>query len=174
MCGRFALPATESLADHFSLKQSLTLAPRYNITPSQEIAAIRFNVDTGARELVMLRWGLIPFWAKDTRIGYKTINARTEGIADKPAYRDAFKKRRCLIPALGFYEWDHKMKSNPPYFIRLMDSDIMTFAGLWERWKGKGSEVIESCTIITTEANGLVGKIHDRMPAIIEPGDYEA
>jgi putative SOS response-associated peptidase YedK len=101
------------------------------------------------------------------------INARAEGIETKPSFREAFKKRRCLIPSLGFYEWDHKTKNNPPYFIRRKDSEILVFAGLWEHWKGKDGEIMESCTIITTNANELVSKIHDRMPAIIEPENYD-
>jgi putative SOS response-associated peptidase YedK len=172
MCGRFALPTPEVLAEHFKLRETPILEPRYNISPSQDIAVIRLHPETGTRELVLLRWGLIPFWAKDTKIGYKMINARADGIENKPSFRAAFKRRRCLVPALGFYEWDHKQKTNPPYFIRLKDSDLLAFAGLWEHWQGEGGEIIESCTIVTTEANGLVGTIHDRMPAIIEPGNY--
>ena len=173
MCGRFALPTPEELASHFNLKKTPGLEPRYNITPSQDIAAVRLISGTPDRELVMLKWGLIPFWAKDKKIGYKLINARAEGIAGKPAFRAAFRQRRCLIPARGFFEWLHTTKTKQPYFVRLKETDILAFAGLWEHWQGEDGEIIESCTIITTRANTTVGKIHDRMPAIIEPVQYE-
>jgi putative SOS response-associated peptidase YedK len=173
MCGRFALPTPEELTGHFSVKKSLDLAPRYNIAPSQDIAAIRLIPHTSVREIAMLRWGLIPFWAKDRKIGYKMINARAESVADKPAFRVAFRQRRCLIPASGFFEWNHKNETKQPYFIRLKDSNILAFAGLWEHWAGKDGEVIDSCTIITTGANETVGNIHDRMPVIIEPELYD-
>ncbi|MFH1216492.1 MAG: SOS response-associated peptidase [Pseudomonadota bacterium] len=173
MCGRFALPTPEELAGHFNLKTAPELAPRYNITPGTDIAVVRHISGSNARELVMLKWGLIPFWAKDKKIGYKMINARAEGIAGKPAFRAALRHRRCLIPALGFFEWLHTTKSKQPYFIRLKETDILAFAGLWEHWQGEAGEIIESCTIITTSANQTVGTIHDRMPAIIEPVQYE-
>lgn len=173
MCGRFALPTPEELARHFGLKKTPDLKPRYNIAPSQDIAVVRQIPETLDRELVLLRWGLIPFWAKDKKIGYKMINARAESIANKPAFRAAFKRRHCLIPASGFFEWDHKSKTKQPYFIRLKNSNILAFASLWEHWQGGDGEIIESCTIITTNANKTVGKIHDRMPAIIEPENYE-
>lgn len=173
MCGRFALPTPEELAGHFNLKKTPGLEPRYNIAPSQDVAAVRLISGTPDRELVMLKWGLIPFWAKDKKIGYKMINARAEGIAGKPAFRAPFRQRRCLIPALGFFEWLHTTKTKQPYFVRLKETDILAFAGLWEHWQGKDGEIIESCTIITTGANQTVGTIHDRMPAIIEPVQYE-
>lgn len=149
MCGRFALPTIEGIAQYFNLKEEPNFGPRYNIAPSQDIAVVRINPDTADRELVMLHWGLIPFWAKDKKIGYKMIKARAESVAEKPAFRAVFKRSRCLIPALGFYEWDHKTKTNQPYFIRLKDSDVLAFAGLWEHWEGEGDEVIDSCTILS-------------------------
>ena len=173
MCGRFALPTPEVLASHFSVKKSPDLAPRYNIAPSQDIAVIRLISHTSVREIAMLRWGLIPFWAKDRKVGYKMINARAESVADKPAFRSAFRQWRCLIPATGFFEWSHKNKTKQPYFIKLKDSNILAFAGLWEHWAGRDGEVIDSCTIITTGANETVGNIHDRMPVIIEPELYD-
>jgi putative SOS response-associated peptidase YedK len=173
MCGRFALSAPEELASRFKLKNAPELAPRYNIAPSQDVAVVRLVPGTLEPEIVMLRWGLIPFWARDRKIGYKMINARGESIADKPAFRAAFKHRHCLIPASGFYEWDHKTQTNRPYFIRQKDTDILAFAGLWEHWQGEDGETVESCTIITTNANRIVGKIHDRMPVIIEPDKYD-
>jgi putative SOS response-associated peptidase YedK len=173
MCGRFALPTPEVLASHFSVKKTPDLAQRYNIAPSQDISAVRLIPYTADREIVLLRWGLIPFWAKDRKIGYKMINARAESVADKPAFRTAFRQRRCLIPAAGFFEWSHKAKTKQPYYIRLKDSNILAFAGLWEHWVGKNGEIIDSCTIITTDANKTVGNIHDRMPVIIESELYD-
>ncbi|MBU0909105.1 MAG: SOS response-associated peptidase [Proteobacteria bacterium] len=171
MCGRFALPTFEGLASHFRLQSAPALAPRYNITPGTDIAVVRLISDAHDRELVLLRWGLVPYWAKDKKIGCKLVNARAESVADKPAFRDAFRQRRCLIPALGFYEW--LAKARQPYFVRLKESGILAFAGLWDRWRGENNETIESCAIITTGANLMVGRIHDRMPAIIEPAHYD-
>jgi len=173
MCGRFALPTPEELAGHFNLKNTFKLEPRYNIAPSQDIVAMRSIPDTTEREFVLLRWGFIPFWAKDTKIGYKMINARSETVADKPAFRAAFRHRRCLIPAAGFFEWSHKAKTKHPYYIKLKESNILAFAGLWEHWEGDSGETVESCTIITTEANKTVRNIHDRMPVIISPELYD-
>jgi len=135
---------------------------------------VRLMADSANRELVLLKWGLIPFWAKDKKIGYKMINARAESVGNKPSFRAAFRHRRCLIPAGGFFEWDHSAPAKQPYYIRRSDSELLAFAGLWEHWQGQDGEIIESCTIITTEANSLVGKIHDRMPVIIEPIQYAA
>jgi len=173
MCGRFALRNPYKIAGHFNLKEMPDLPPRYNIAPSQEVAAVRFLPNAPTRELVLLKWGLIPFWAKDKKIAYKMINARAETVADKPAFRGAFRHHRCLIPASGFYEWGHKNKTKQPYFIKLKDSAIFSLAGLWEHWEGDGGEVIESCTIITTAANKTVGNMHDRMPVIVKPEQYD-
>ncbi len=172
MCGRFALPTPENLATHFNLRTCPEIEPRYNIAPSQDIAAVRLMADSANRELVLLKWGLVPFWAKDKKIGYKMINARAESVGNKPSFRAAFRHRRCLIPAGGFFEWDHSAPAKQPYYIRRNDSELLAFAGLWEHWQGQDDEIIESCTILTTEANTLVGKIHDRMPVIIEPIQY--
>lgn len=172
MCGRFALPNPEEIAGHFNLYQIPNFAPRYNIAPSQDIAAVRIIPQASTRELIHFRWGLIPSWAKDKKVGYKMINARAETIADKPAFRAAFKYRRCLIPACGFFEWSHDEKFKQPYFIKLKDTPIFAFAGLWEHWKGDNGEVIESCTIITVDANKAVKDVHDRMPVIIRPEQY--
>jgi putative SOS response-associated peptidase YedK len=125
------------------------------------------------RELAMLRWGLVPFWAKDLKIGYRTINARAETVASKPAFRAAFRQRRCLIPADGFYEWKTQSGGKQPYYIRLKHNHLFAFAGLWEHWKSETGEIMESCTIIVTNANELVRSIHDRMPVILNPNDYE-
>ena len=175
MCGRFILITIgQIIGEEFQLPKAPDLAPRYNIAPSQSVAAIRSVKESNLREWCMLRWGLIPFWAKDAKIGYRTINAKSETVADKPAFRAAFKHRRCLIPADGFYEWRrHKgRKQKQPYFIRLKEERIFAFAGLWEHWKAADGEVIESCTILTTEPNKLIGELHDRMPVILAEKDW--
>lgn len=144
------------------------------VAPSQDVAVVRQS-ETGERELVRLRWGLIPFWAKDEKIGYKTIDARAETVAEKPAFRAAFRKRRCLIPASGFYEWQVKGGDSPkqPFYITGRDGVPLTFAGLWESWEGAGQPV-ESCTIMVTAANDFLKPIHDRMPVIVAPEDFNA
>ena len=176
MCGRFILITLgDIIGEEFQLAKKPDLIPRFNIAPSQSISAIRISTDSNLRELCTLQWGLIPFWAKDTKIGYRTINARSETVADKPAFRAAFKHRRCLIPADGFYEWKrHKgRKQNQPYFFQLKEARVFAFAGLWEHWKSADGEVVESCTILTTESNELVGQLHDRMPVILDRKHYE-
>lgn len=173
MCGRFVLMALgRMVAELFELEEEPLLEPRYNIAPTQPVAVVRLAADRVTRELATLRWGLIPFWAKDTKIGYKMINAKSETIAEKPAFRVAFKHRRCLIPADGFYEWKKRKDSKQPYLVRMKDSLPFAFAGLWEHWDGKDGEVIQSCIILTTDANDLVMEIHDRMPVILHPKDY--
>ena len=178
MCGRFAFRASRKrLKEEFDLpgpEDALPELPaRYNIAPGTDIAAIRQRPES-PRELAMLRWGLIPSWAKDKKTGYRMINARAESVMKKPAFRNAFRYRRCLIPASGFYEWQKTGGKKQPWFITLKDTDLFAFAGLWERWKNPEdeSEVIESCTIITTDSNELVRPLHDRMPVILEKPHY--
>jgi putative SOS response-associated peptidase YedK len=172
MCGRYTLhTAFETLQKHFQVSNQLKLIPRFNIAPSQSVAAVRMG--TTDWELAMLTWGLVPFWAKDKKIGYRTINARAETVASKPAFRAAFRQRRCLIPADGFYEWKSQPGGKQPFYIRLKNKDVFAFAGLWEQWKSETGETLESCTIIVTDANELVRSIHDRMPVILNPNDYE-
>jgi putative SOS response-associated peptidase YedK len=174
MCGRFVLMAAgKLLAEHFQLNHEPSIEPRHNIAPSQLVAVVRLEPGSTIRELQMLRWGLIPFWAKDQSIGYKMINARAETVGKKPAFREAFKRRRCLIPADGFYEWKRIEKRKQPYLVQMANGALFAFAGLWDRWTGPESETIESCTILTTDANELVSRLHDRMPVILSPGDYE-
>ena len=174
MCGRFTLHSPQDrIAALFELAPAPELHPRYNIAPSQPVAAIRIAPGQDRRVLDLLRWGLIPFWAKDPKTGYKMINARAETVASKPAFRDAFRRRRCLIPADGFYEWKAIEGGKQPYYIRLKGGGPFALAGLWEHWDGAGGEVIESCTIIVTEANELMSTIHDRMPVILAPQDYD-
>ncbi len=173
MCGRFTLlTPSETLAEQFELPDMPALPPRYNIAPSQSVAAVRQLPDDGGRELVWLRWGLVPFWAKELSIGARMINARSETVAQKPAFRAAFRQRRCLVLADGFYEWQKQAGSKQPFFIRLEDGRPFAFAGLWEHWDGPEGAV-ESCTILTTEPNDLIRPLHNRMPIILLPTDYD-
>jgi putative SOS response-associated peptidase YedK len=168
MCGRFMQCATgERLAARFELPTAPDVAPRYNVAPSQPVGAIRIAED-GHREWVALRWGLIPAWAAEPRTKYSTINARAETVADKPTYRQAFRRRRCLIPADGFYEWRQLGARKQPWCIAPADGEPVAFAGLWERWERDG-QALESCAIVVTQANALVASIHDRMPVILDP-----
>jgi putative SOS response-associated peptidase YedK len=171
MCGRFtlAVPA-EQLARQFQLEQTLELAPRYNIAPTQQVAAVRAG--ESGRELVMMRWGLVPSWAKDPSVGSRMINARSETAAEKPAFRNAIKQRRCLIPADGFYEWQQLADGKQPFHITLADRAPFALAGLWEHWKTPEGGWLHSCTVLTTEANELMRPLHDRMPVIVPPEQY--
>lgn len=171
MCGRFAFysPA-EATAALFGVTNAPALAPRYNIAPTQDVATIR-EAEDGTRELVMLRWGLVPFWAKDPAIGNRMINARAETVAEKPAYRAAYRKRRCLVLADGFYEWRSEGAGKTPYLVSLATGSPFALAGLWERWVSRETgESLESATLITTAANEFMAAVHHRMPVILEPG----
>jgi len=173
MCGRFALKAPpRSVQEHFHLPETVDLSPRYNVAPSQEIAVVRQLPGNSLRQLDMLRWGLIPPWAKDMKIGYRMINARAETLAQKPSFRSAFKRRRCLVAADGFYEWKHAGKTKEPFLVQLQEESVFGFAGLWEAWSSPDGNLVESCTIITTSANELIREIHDRMPVILHPDHY--
>ncbi len=173
MCGRFVLTtAGEALAEHFDLETAPALAPRYNIAPSQEVAVVRRRQVEGSRELAMLRWGLVPHWARDPKMGARMINARSETVAEKPSFRDAFKRGRCLVPVSGFYEWQRSGKGKQPYYFRGKDERPLAIAALWDRWRGPENTVIESCALLTTAANELMRPIHDRMPVIVEPANY--
>jgi putative SOS response-associated peptidase YedK len=172
MCGRFTLAApTEQLATQFQLAAAPELAPRYNIAPTQQVAAVRAT--EGGRELALLRWGLVPSWAKDPSVGAKMINARSETAAEKPSFRSAFKQRRCLIPADGFYEWQQHGGVKQPFHIRMADGAPFALAGLWELWKTPEGDWLQSCTILTTAANALMEPLHDRMPVILPADQYE-
>ncbi len=172
MCGRYNLITdAQALVDFFEVRNSLAVVPRYNIAPSQDVPVVR--ADAQGRELALLRWGLIPHWAKEEKIGYKMINARAETVADKPSFRDAFRHRRCLIPATGFYEWKPIEGGKQPYNIQIGKGALFAFAGLWASWKSKAGKRLESCTIIVTEANAAITTIHDRMPVILSPDDYK-
>jgi putative SOS response-associated peptidase YedK len=172
MCGRFAQRSDpKRLAREFQVKEMPEIEPRYNIAPTQDILSIR-QVESD-REAVFFKWGLVPVWAKDVSIGAKLINARSETVTEKPSFREAFKKRRCIIPADGFYEWQRTNGKKQPFFFQMRDESPLGFAGLWERWEGTGREAINSCTILTTEANEVLRPVHDRMPVILHPEDYE-
>jgi putative SOS response-associated peptidase YedK len=169
MCGRFVQYSDpERYAERFGLDHLCHAEPRYNLAPTQPVLAIRLAA-AGGRELVPLRWGLIPHWSKGPDSRYSMINARAETVATKPAYRDAFRQRRCLIPSEGFYEWRATEGGKQPYLIGRRDQASFLMAGLWDRWRsGEGDQSpIESCTIIVTDANALVRPVHDRMPVIL-------
>lgn len=171
MCGRFTLRtrANQLLLELGVEDTPLDWTPRYNIAPTQKVMAVRHRYKGEGREAVLLRWGLVPSWAPDLTIGARMINARAETIAEKPSFRTPLKKRRCVILADGFYEWQKQGKSKQPYYIQREDENPFVFAGLWESWGKAGGEPIETCTIITTEPNSLMAPIHDRMPVILEP-----
>ena len=168
MCGRYSITTpVEGLRQIFLFEELPNLAPRYNVAPSQEVPAVRLEED-GKRHLRLLRWGLIPSWAKDRKIGYKTINARAETVAEKPAFRSAFRRRRCLLLADGFYEWRSEENGKQPYRIVMADGAPFAFAGLWETWRDpEGGEAVESCSIVVTDANERLREIHHRMPVIL-------
>jgi putative SOS response-associated peptidase YedK len=173
MCGRFAQYSNpEVYASQFDLDSICNATPRYNVAPTQPVLAIRRN-EEGLRELAPLRWGLVPHWSKGPDNRYSMINARAETVDSKPAYRSAFRHRRCLIPTEGFYEWKAGKGGKTPFLVRRVDKEPFAMAGLWERWKDHEGEVLESCTIVVTDANELVRAIHDRMPVILASEDYE-
>ena len=176
MCGRFTLRAsTNVLAEQFAAIADIVFEPRFNVAPSQPIAAVRLRPGSVPcqRELIPLRWGLIPSWAKEASMGNRMINARSETVAEKPAFRAAFRRRRCLIPADGFFEWQRRGKAKQPFFVQMSDELPFAIAGLWESWEGPDHSMIESCTILTTEPNALMEPIHDRMPVILRAEVYD-
>ncbi len=172
MCGRFTQATdAEIIARVFELPTKPVLSRRYNIAPTQYVAAVRAGAS--GRELANLQWGLVPSWASSTSSGASMINARSETVTTKPAFRDAFRLRRCLIVADGFYEWQKIGKTSQPYYVCFRDQRPFGFAGLWERWEREGTDPVESCTILVTNANDLVAPIHDRMPVILDPPDHK-
>ena len=172
MCGRFTQRASaERIAEAFGVREVPPLAARYNIAPTQSVLTVHGSPD--GREARMLQWGLVPRWAKDPSIGARLINARRETVGEKPAFRDSFRRRRCLIAADGFYEWRRTDGGKQPFFFRLRDDRPFGFAGLWDRWEGSDGAPIVSCTILTTEANDVLRPVHDRMTVILDPGDYD-
>jgi putative SOS response-associated peptidase YedK len=176
MCGRYAITsAPEAIRRLFQLPgPTPNFAPHYNAAPGQELPVIRLHPENGERTLGTLRWGLIPYWSKDPKIAWKTINARGEKVATTPAFRDAYKRRRCLVPADAFYEWKAGGKTKQPYAIAMRDRQPFAFAGLWENWKDpKTEDWLRTFTILTTSPNEVVAPLHDRMPVILAPRDYD-
>ena len=175
MCGRFSQsqPAA-AIAQEFQIVVP-PLTPRYNIAPTQSVATVLRTPEQKDRQFKMLHWGLIPSWAKERKIGARLINARTETVAEKPAFRSAFRGRRCLVLADGFYEWQQQenKKQKQPFYFRLQEGRLFAFAGLWEHWEGVNGENIESCTLLTIQANELMLPIHHRMPVILDPKYYD-
>ncbi len=176
MCGRYVIKSeAKALAEAFDCEIGVQLEPRYNVAPTQPVPIIRVRKDTGARRLSLVRWGLIPHWADDPTIGNRLINARSETIATKPAFRDAFRYRRCLIPADAFYEWKKiNSRRKQPYAIHRADGKPFAFAGLWEHWQDADGNEMDTCTILTTEAHGPVAELHERMPVILDASAHTA
>lgn len=170
MCGRFTIGEIKELMTRFSIDQPVAdmPRPRFNVAPTQDSPVV---ISRSPNRLVMMRFGLIPFWAKDEKIGSRLINARAETVAERPAFRAAFKDRRCLVPTTGFYEWKKGGTGKVPYFFRLKDESLFAMAGLCDRWKAPSGQVIDSFAIITTEANGMMSEVHDRMPLILRRED---
>ena len=173
MCGRFDLHLPKELLEEiFGVSITDDIQPRYNIAPTQVVPAIRIYPDE-TRHLDLLKWGLIPSWAKDPSIGSKMINARSETVHEKRAFRSALKSRRCIIPANGFYEWQEVGGKKKPLYVKIKDDGPMVFAGLWDHWKNPEGEIIESCTILTTSTNELIKPLHARMPVILDIKDVD-
>ncbi len=186
MCGRYSLTTPlEALRHLFDFAESPNLRPRYNIAPTQSVPVVRAGEGQGQnqRSLGMMRWGLVPSWAKDMTIASRMINARGETVAEKPAFRKAFRSRRCLVPADGYYEWQKENGRRQPYRVTRRDGAPMAFAGLWERWKAlsdsggsnpvSAGDLVETFAIVTTAASESVGTLHHRMPVVVEPDDFE-
>jgi putative SOS response-associated peptidase YedK len=172
MCGRFAQKSpSKKIAKKFKIEEVPPLAEHYNVAPAQSVFAVREM--SGVREATFFKWGLVPRWAKDAAIGNKLINARSETVTEKPSFREAFARRRCLVPVDGFFEWSRRGDRKRPFYFHVSDGEPFAIAGLWERWEGDG-DPLETCTLLTTEANELLVPHHDRMPVILTPEDYEA
>jgi putative SOS response-associated peptidase YedK len=176
MCGRYRLSRRQQLIEEYFASSSRgeeDWSPRYNIAPTQSIPVIRQHPEEPVRELSQARWGLIPSWAKDASGGARMINARSETAAAKPAFRDALKSRRCLVPADGFYEWAKIGKTRQPYCFEINDGQLFAFAGIWDRWSDREANTVETCSILTTSANALTSTVHDRMPVILDKNSYD-
>jgi putative SOS response-associated peptidase YedK len=175
MCGRFRLSRRKQLVEEYfdCSSDESDWSPRYNIAPTQPIPVIRQNPKEPIRELSLMRWGLLPSWAKDSSSAARMINARSETAGTKPAFRDALKSRRCLIPADGFYEWVRTGKSKQPYCFEVNDGEMFAFAGIWDRWRESSGKTVESCSILTTIPNAVTSAVHNRMPVILDPDAYD-
>lgn len=174
MCGRFALKSPPAeLVTRFGLDECADFSPRFNIPPGTDIPVIRQSPE-GKRVLHLLRWGLVPHWSKDPGIGTKLNNARGESVAEKPSFRDAFKRRRCLIPANGYFEWKTEGKIKQPYYISLKSGEPMAMGGLWESWKAPDGSILRTVCVVTTSPNTVMEPIHDRMPVIVAPENWQS
>jgi len=171
MCGRFVSRDQAAVERYFNvMPRQFRFTDRFNVAPTQDVPVVRL-ID-GERVMTHMHWGLIPCWAKDRKIAYKTINARAETVATKPAFRAAYKARRCLIPASGFYEWKRDIAPKVPHFFHKPDDEPLGFAGIWETWK-RDEETLESCSIVTTQANDMMAELHNRMPVILDAQDFD-
>lgn len=175
MCGRYRLSRRKQLVEEYfdCPSDEQEWAPRYNIAPTRPVPVIRQHPKEPIRRLSLMKWGLIPSWAKDSSGSASMINARSETASTKPAFRDALKSRRCLIPADGFYEWVRTAKPKQPYCFEVNDGELFAFAGLWDRWKDPSGNWIRTCAILTTTPNAVTSAVHDRMPVILDPNNYE-
>jgi putative SOS response-associated peptidase YedK len=175
MCGRYRLSRRKQIIEQYfdSTPWEEDWYPRYNIAPTQLIPVVRLNPKEPSRGLSLMRWGLVPHWAKDPSIATSTINAKSETAATKPAFRDPLKFRRCLIPADGFYEWQRTAKLKQPFCFEVDDGELFAFAGIWDGWKNAEGQWIKTCSILTTNPNALTSTVHDRMPVILDPGNYD-
>jgi putative SOS response-associated peptidase YedK len=174
MCGRYRLSRRKQIVEeYFDSFGEDDWTPRYNVAPTQPVPIIRQNPKEPRRELSLVRWGLIPWWAKDSFGSAAMINARSETAATKPAFREALKLRRCLIPADGFYEWKRNGKEKQPYCFEVRDGKLFAFAGIWEKWKDPSAQILETCSILTTAPNAVTAVVHDRMPVILDSDNYD-
>jgi putative SOS response-associated peptidase YedK len=175
MCGRYRLSRRKQLVEEYfdTADWQDDWSPRYNIAPTQPVPVIRQHPKEPVRQLALMRWGLIPSWAHDPSAAAKMINARSETAATKPAFRDPLKFRRCLIPADAFYEWQRTAKSKQPFCFEVNGGELFAFAGLWDRWKDPSGQWVKSCSILTTTPNTVTSAVHDRMPVILDPNDYD-
>jgi putative SOS response-associated peptidase YedK len=173
MCGRFTFAISpELLAEVFGVPVLEEIPHRYNIAPSQPVPIIR-EAATDGRYLSSIRWGLVPHWAKDPSIGNRMINARCETVHEKPAFRQAIRARRCIVPASGFFEWAASPEGKSPHYVTMRDGSPLAFAGIWDSWKTPEGEILETCAILTTTANSLMAPLHDRIPVLLHPSEFE-
>lgn len=174
MCGRFTQrKPKEVIAKQFGVDVDDELEPRFNVAPTQRVAAVRAAQGGGGREFVPLKWGLIPSWAKDASMGAKLINARSETVTEKPSFREAFKRRRAIIPADSIFEWRRTEGRKQPYYFQMRDGSLFGFAGLWDSWRNEEGDVVETCSILTTGANDIFRPVHERMPVVLHPESYD-
>lgn len=175
MCGRYTLTDTAKLATRFGVKVTKKVAPSYNVAPGQFMPVVRAAADDSSEDMDVMKWGLVPSWAKDPNIGYKMINARSETVFEKPAWRSAIVRRRCLVPATGFYEWKRDgTAKKQPYYIRLKRTELFAFAGIWESWHEPDGSSLHSYSILTTSPNKEMSELHDRMPVILHKDEEDA